>query len=74
MTQKDVRKAIARYGKYKEKVQKKMVYTVPCSVCGKELRSDEPESTIIGASITRRGSLIAWHDKCEGKVWDSKIR
>lgn len=74
MTQKDVRKAISRYGKYKEMVGKKSVYTLPCSACGKELRSDTPEDVIIGASMTKRGSLVVWCEKCEGKVWDSKIK
>lgn len=74
MTQKDVRKAIARFGAYKEMIQKKKIYVVPCSACSEELRSDTPENIVIGASITKRGSLIARHEKCAGKVWDSKIR
>ena len=76
MSQTDVRNAIRKYGRVKSGVMdgRKQVYFTTCTVCGKEILSTTPKEEIIGASINKRGGAVFWHSKCEGKVWNSKIR
>lgn len=72
MTQKEVRAAIIKNGAYVDTVDRKKRYKVPCQGCGKDIFSDEEGE--IGASVSKRGSANFWHMKCQGKVWDSKIK
>lgn len=76
MTQSDVRTAIRKHGAPKAGVMdgKKPVYYATCPVCGKELLSNAPKDEVIGASVNKRGGAVFWCGKCEGKVWNSKIK
>jgi len=73
MEQSEVRKYIRKYGKYKSGKGRTAEYAVQCTVCGEELRSTDPEDIVIGMSATKRYSAVFWHEKCQGKIWESKI-
>ena len=75
MTNDDIRKAIRKYGKYKTKEGRISIYSVPCSVCGKEILNNDPDEMMLDveASITKRGTAVFWHLKCHDKFWKSKI-
>ena len=75
MTTDDIRKAIRKFGKYKTKEGRISIYSVLCSVCGKEILNNDPEEVMLdtGASVTKRGTAVFWHLKCQKKFWKSKI-
>ena len=64
-------KLIAKYGQYVKMDGKKKIFKVPCQGCGKDILSGDKG---IGYSITKRGTANFWHEKCQAKVWDSKIK
>ena len=75
MTNDDIRKAIRKNGAYKRKDGTKNVYTVNCSVCGKEILSNDSDEamTETQASVTKRSTAVFWHAKCHKKFWKTKI-
>ena len=74
MKQEDIRKLMARHGKFVryEGPRKKGIYAMACQGCGKTIYSDTGGQPL-GAVLTRRGTLMIWHAECEGKITDNKI-
>ena len=71
----EVCKAIKKYGKHKCTEGKKMIYAVQCTVCGKEMLSSAPvDDRPYGASVTKRGTAVFWHGRCQKDLWNSRIK
>ena len=73
MTQKEIRTAIHKYGRYHGKEGNKEIRKVTCTVCGKEMMDNEPLTTVYGATITKRHTALFWHGECQKDVWGSRI-
>ena len=75
MTPEDVRKAIRKFGKRKCVENGKTIYAVTCTVCGKEMLSSMPDKDgEYGASVTKRGTAVFWHGRCQKDLWNSRIK
>lgn len=74
MTQEEVRKQIIKFGLPAGFIgprKKKRMKTV-CQGCGKVIFSNDEGD--LGMVLTKRGDAYFWHQACQAKVWDSKIR
>lgn len=65
---------IRRFGKYEAPGPRpnQGIYSVRCSACGEKIMSDNAGGT--GVSVTKRGTAVFWHGKCQGDVWDSRMK
>lgn len=70
----EVVKLIKRYGfPCGVDARGRKICRVTCTVCGKEIKSDQADVDV-GYSVTQRHSVLVWHAECEKDVWNSKIR
>lgn len=73
MTAREIRTIIKRHGRYKEKQDRKDVFSVCCTVCGKEIKTTDQDYKQI-VTITKRGTAVFCCPGCWSKVWNSKIK
>ena len=73
MTAKEIQNLIRRHGRYKEKQGRKDVFSVCCTVCGREIKSTDAGTDEV-VTITKRGTAVFCCPGCWLKVWTSKIK
>ena len=55
-----------------QKTGRRLSATAKCQGCGKEMSTENvPED--LQWVITKRGTVVFFHDRCAGKVWERKI-
>ena len=73
MTQEEVRKQIAKSGKYVRTEGRKKICKVRCQVCGKDIFNTTTDE--LDAAVGKRGNVNIWHRACGAKAaWESKIK
>ena len=73
MTQEDVKKLIARSGKFIRMEGRKQNRMVKCQACGKEIYNTDTDE--LDAAVGLRGDVNIWHRSCGVKAaWNSRIK